>query len=63
MMANLAFDAEGCAALLKIDDAFESLLDALACRHHAPTRHAAALAIRNVAFSPGDDYIDRWIDR
>ena len=50
-IANLTFDAEGCASLLKMDDAFECLLDALTARHSAPTRHASALALRNVAFT------------
>lgn len=50
-MANLAFNSVGCTALLRVPDAFECLLDALGARHHAPTRYAAALALRNVAFS------------
>lgn len=50
-MANLTFDAEGCAALLRTDEAFDVLLDALGSRH-APNRAAAALALRNVAFAP-----------
>jgi hypothetical protein len=50
-MANLAFSNGGCTALLRVPDAFECLLDALGARHHAPTRYAAALALRNVAFS------------
>jgi hypothetical protein len=50
-MANLAFNSTGCTALLRVPDAFECLLDALGARHHAPTRYAAALALRNVAFS------------
>ena len=49
LFANLAFEAEGAASILKLPDAFEALLSALESRSSA-ARDAAALALRNLAF-------------
>jgi hypothetical protein len=49
LFANLAFEAEGAAAILKLPDAFEALLSALESRLNT-ARYAAALALRNLAF-------------
>ena len=49
-LANLAFDADGCTALLRCDGAFDALVEGLESRQPS-ARYAAALALRNVAFS------------
>lgn len=50
-IANLAFEAEGAAALLKLPDVFETLLSCLEPRVFTAARDAAALALRNLAFT------------
>jgi len=48
-LANLCFDAEGQAALLRVPDAFDGVVDGVGCRLPA-ARRAAALCLRNLAF-------------
>ena len=49
-LANITFDLDGQAALLKLPEAFNAVLEGLECRTQ-PARLAASLCVRNLAFS------------
>ena len=49
-LANLAFDLDGQAALMRTPEAFNTILEGLECRT-PPARLAACLCLRNLAFS------------